>query len=247
MALRRSPTRSTAPSRRCNTGSPGDPLRRGQPAPPPSGGHGRRRPPRRVGRDQSWRALERLDPADQRRRRRDHRLPRRSASTSAATFDQRRRRPAGIDYLAESGTGTAWAPVCSCGGLGPRITRTQVAALQIIGNTLLRRRRVPRRGNIPAADFLRGVRPHDRSAHATVVQRRRLQTPASTTLTADSSGTLYAGGGFSQPAGRPWALDHVGLPQRRHLARDGWRRCGRRRRALAGCRRDRTSTSAPTP
>src|SRR4029077_470818 len=110
-----------------------------------------------------------------------------------------------IDYLAEW-TGTAWRAPC-VGSTANPIT-AQVAALQVIGNTLYVGGSFADGGGIPSADFLVACDLTPRAASSTVPSTNGAFNGAIAALAADSNGTLYAGGSFLN-LGTVVGLDHV--------------------------------------
>ncbi len=107
-----------------------------------------------------------------------------------------------INFLAEW-TGTAWTSPCS----GSNPITAQVAALQIIGNTLYVGGSFRDGGDLPPADFLVACDLTTGAASSTVSNDGDFNSGVSA-LTADSNGTLYAGGGFINLAGVTGS-DHV--------------------------------------
>jgi hypothetical protein len=114
-----------------------------------------------------------------------------------------------IDFLAEW-TGTAWKSPCVSTGPNPPIT-AQVTALQIIGNTLYVGGTFQNGAEIPAADFLVACDLTTGVASATVSHDSDFNSGVYA-LTADSNGTLYAGGGFINLEGVT-GLNHVAYYQ----------------------------------
>jgi hypothetical protein len=110
-----------------------------------------------------------------------------------------------IDFLAEW-TGTGWRSPC-VGNLPNPIT-AQVAALQIIGNALYIGGSFADGGGIPSADFLVACDLTTRAASSTVPSTTGAFNSGVAALTADSNGTLYAGGGFIN-LGSNVGEDHV--------------------------------------
>jgi hypothetical protein len=98
--------------------------------------------------------------------------------------------------------GTRWGPVCN--GLDPG---GPVQAMQIIGSTLYIGGAFQDAGGIAAADSLVACDLTTGTAHATVAADGQTNSSVNA-LAADSNGTLYAGGGFSDMAGIP-AADFV--------------------------------------
>jgi len=113
---------------------------------------------------------------------------------------------ANADFLAVW-NGSAWKPFCNAVGPGPAFGGS-VLALQVIGNTLYVGGAFQNGAGLPAADYLlacdlttgasSSTVPHDGDMSGSVYA-----------LTADHSGTLYAGGQFSNLAGN-LAIDHIG-------------------------------------
>jgi hypothetical protein len=112
---------------------------------------------------------------------------------------------ANIDFLAEW-TGTGWRSPCV--GTMPNPITAQVAALQIIGNTLYVGGSFADGGGIPSADFLVACDLTTRASSSTVPSTTGAFNGAIAALTADSNGTLYAGGGFLN-LGTNVGEDHV--------------------------------------
>ncbi len=111
---------------------------------------------------------------------------------------------AAADHLAVW-SGTGWAPFCNSIVPGPAITAT-VNALQIIGNTLYVGGDFADGAGIPAADKLVACDLTTGDARATVAASE--VNGSVNALTADSNGTLYAGGSFINMDTIPEA-DHV--------------------------------------
>jgi hypothetical protein len=107
-----------------------------------------------------------------------------------------------INYLAEW-TGTAWQSPCA----GTNPITAQVAALQIIGNTLYVGGSFANGAGLAAADFLVACDLTTGAAHALVATDGAINSGVAA-LTADSNGTLYAGGGFINLEGVT-GVDHV--------------------------------------
>jgi hypothetical protein len=112
---------------------------------------------------------------------------------------------ANINYLAEW-TGTAWQSPCVGPSANP-IT-AEVAALQIIGNTLYIGGSFANGGGIDSADFVVACDLTTRTARSTFPSTTGAFNGGIATLTADSNGTLYAGGGFLSLQGNV-GEDHV--------------------------------------
>jgi hypothetical protein len=110
-----------------------------------------------------------------------------------------------IDFLAEW-TGTTW--VSPCVGAGPNPINAQVAALQIIGDMLYVGGSFANGGDIPSADFLVACDLDTGAASSTVPSTTGAFNSGVAALTADSNGTLYAGGGFIN-LGSNVGEDHV--------------------------------------
>jgi len=110
-----------------------------------------------------------------------------------------------INYLAEW-TGTTWRSPCV--GVNPDPIKGTVAALQIIGNTLYVGGSFANGGGIDSADFLVACDLTTRTASSTVPSSTGDFNGAIAALTADSNGTLYAGGDFLS-LGTVVGLDHV--------------------------------------
>lgn len=112
---------------------------------------------------------------------------------------------ADADFLAVW-NGSTWAPFCAGANPGPAFTAT-VSALQIVGNTLYVGGSFANAAGIAAADFLVGCDLTTGAPAATVANDGDINSGV-LTLTADTTGTLYAGGAFINLAGIPEA-DHV--------------------------------------
>lgn len=108
-----------------------------------------------------------------------------------------------INFLAEW-TGTAWKSPCS----GTNPITANVAALQIIGTTLYVGGSFADGANIPSADFLVACDLTTGAASSTVDSEAHAFNSGVAALTADSLGTLYAGGGFLNLEGVV-GMDHV--------------------------------------
>lgn len=110
------------------------------------------------------------------------------------------------DFLAVW-NGSSWAPFCNrVSGTGPPITAT-VSALQIVGNTLYVGGSFANGAGLASADFLVGCDLTTGDASSTVLNDGDINSGVSA-LTADSAGTLYAGGTFINMDGIAEA-DHV--------------------------------------
>ena len=107
-----------------------------------------------------------------------------------------------INFLAEW-TGTSWKSPCS----GTNPITAQVAALQIIGNTLYVGGAFSNGANIASADFLLACDLSTGAPSSTVATDGAFNSGVSA-LTADSNGTLYAGGSFINLTGVT-GMDHV--------------------------------------
>ena len=99
--------------------------------------------------------------------------------------------------------GVKWGPVCN--SPGPLVT-ANVNALQIIGSTLYIGGSFANGAGIASADFLLACNLSTGVASSTVLKDGDFA-GAIYALAADSQGTLYAGGGFSNLAGIPAADD----------------------------------------
>jgi hypothetical protein len=108
------------------------------------------------------------------------------------------------DFLAVW-NGSAWAPFCNA--TGPAFNGS-VLALQVIGNTLYVGGAFQNGAGIAAADYLLACDLTTGASSSTVAHDGDLG-GAVYALTADNSGTLYAGGTFSDLAGNR-AIDYVG-------------------------------------
>ena len=112
---------------------------------------------------------------------------------------------ANADFLAVW-DGSNWAPFCTSTQPGPAFGGS-VAALQIIGNTLYVGGAFQNGAAIPAADYLLACDLTTGASSSTVSTDGDF-TGAVYALTADSNGTLYAGGGFIN-LDQNLAADHV--------------------------------------
>ena len=108
------------------------------------------------------------------------------------------------DYLAVW-NGSAWAPFCSASGSA---FTASVSALQVIGNTLYVGGSFQNGAGIVSADFLLACDLTSGAASSTVLGDGDINGGVYA-LTADSGGTLYAGGQFINLAGNA-AIDHIG-------------------------------------
>ena len=108
-----------------------------------------------------------------------------------------------LDFLAEW-DGSKWGAVCNTPG--PAVT-ANVNALQIIGSTLYIGGSFANGAGIDSADFLLACDLRTGVASSTVAKDGDFA-GAVYALAADSQGTLYAGGGFSNVAGIP-AADNI--------------------------------------
>ena len=113
------------------------------------------------------------------------------------------------DFLAVW-NGTNWAPFCSSGPAAPAFGGS-VAALQVIGSTLYVGGFFQNGAGIAAADYLLACDLNTGAPSATVAQDGDMSGGVYA-LTADSAGTLYAGGGFINVSGIA-AADHVAAYQ----------------------------------
>jgi hypothetical protein len=109
------------------------------------------------------------------------------------------------DFLAVY-DGNRWAPACTSTVGGPAITAT-VDALQIVGNTLYVGGSFADGAGIPSADYLVGCDLSTGAASSTASADGSIN-GAVLALTADSNGTLYAGGQFINLEQIPEA-DHI--------------------------------------
>lgn len=109
------------------------------------------------------------------------------------------------DFLAVW-NGSTWAPFCTSTVPGPAIT-ANVNALQVIGNTLYVGGAFANGAGIASADYLLACDLTTGAATSTVASDGDF-TGAVYALTADSGGTLYAGGSFSN-LDQIAAADHV--------------------------------------
>jgi hypothetical protein len=103
--------------------------------------------------------------------------------------------------------GSSWAPFCTPTAPGPSFNGN-VNALQVIGNTLFVGGAFQNGAGIGSADYLLACDLTTGASSSTVVTDGDF-TGAVSALTADSGGTLYAGGQFINVAGNP-AIDHIG-------------------------------------
>jgi hypothetical protein len=102
--------------------------------------------------------------------------------------------------------GSTWAPFCTPQGPDPAFTAT-VSALQIVGNTLYVGGSFADGAGIPTADYLVACDLTTGTARSTMLHDGDIN-GAVYALTADSNGTLYAGGQFINLADIPDA-DHI--------------------------------------
>ena len=144
-----------------------------------------------------------------------------------------------INYLAEW-TGTTWKSPCA----GTNPITAQVAALQIIGNTLYVGGSFENGANIAAADFLVACDLTTGAASATVATDGAINSGIAA-LTSDSNGTLYAGGAFINLDGVT-GMDHVAYYEGGTWHQMGGSHAVNQLRALTCRGVGRTSTSAPT-
>ena len=119
------------------------------------------------------------------------------------------------DFLA-MWNGTSWASPCTGSTANP-IT-AQVAALQIVGNTLYVGGSFANAGGIASADFLVACDLTTGAASSTVVGTGF--NSGVSALTADSNGTLYAGGSFINLEG------HVGEDHVAYYSGGSWHQMG---------------------
>lgn len=110
------------------------------------------------------------------------------------------------DFLAVF-DGSSWAPFCTSTVPGPAFSGN-VNALQIIGNTLYVGGSFADGAGIASADYLVGCDLTTGAASSTVDSDAHAFSGSVYALTADSTGTLYAGGGFINVEAIP-AADHV--------------------------------------
>jgi hypothetical protein len=111
---------------------------------------------------------------------------------------------ANADFLAVW-DGTSWAPFCN--GTSPPITAT-VNALQIIGRTLYVAGAFADGAGIASADRLVACNLDTGASSSTVIDAAHEFSGTIYALAADSNGTLYAGGGFTDLGGEA-AADNV--------------------------------------
>ena len=119
------------------------------------------------------------------------------------------------DFLAVW-NGTAWASPCT--GVTANPITAQVAALQIVGNTLYVGGSFANGGGIASADFLVACDLTTGAASSTVIGTGF--NGAVGALTADSNGTLYAGGSFINLEG------HVGEDHVAYYSGGTWHQMG---------------------
>jgi hypothetical protein len=110
------------------------------------------------------------------------------------------------DFLAVW-NGVSWAPFCNSTRPGPAFT-ANVNALQIVGNTLYVGGAFADGAGITTADYLVACDLTTGAASSTVPTADQAFGGAVDALTADSNGTLYAGGGFINLGTIP-AADHI--------------------------------------
>ncbi len=101
--------------------------------------------------------------------------------------------------------GLSWAPFCNA--TGPAFNGA-VVALQVIGPTLYAGGSFQNGANLDSADYLLACDLTSGAPSTTVVDPSHPFSGSVFSLTADSNGTLYAGGGFSNLEGIP-AADNV--------------------------------------
>ncbi len=111
------------------------------------------------------------------------------------------------DFLAVW-NGSAWGPFCSSVAGGPSFT-ANVNALQVIGTTLYVGGSFQEGAGIASADYLVACNLTTGAANSTVPSVADSLNGAIYALTADDSGTLYAGGSAIDIVGNP-AIDHIG-------------------------------------
>jgi hypothetical protein len=124
---------------------------------------------------------------------------------------------ADADFLAVW-DGSHWAPFCTSTGPDPSFGGS-VSALQIIGSTLYVGGAFRDGADIDSADYLLACDLNTGAASSTVPNNEDINSGVYA-LTADSNGTLYAGGQFINLAGNP-AADHVAF-----LSGDVWQAMG---------------------
>jgi hypothetical protein len=114
---------------------------------------------------------------------------------------------ANADYLAVwDGT---WKPFCTASG--PAFNGN-VTSLQVVGQTLYVGGEFQNAAAIPSADYLVACRLADGAPSTTVIDAGHPFSGSVYALTADSNGTLYAGGGFIDLEGLPAADKVAYLP-----------------------------------
>ena len=134
--------------------------------------------------------------------------------------------------------GTSWKPFCDAPGAA---FNGNVTSLQIIGQTLYVGGSFQNGAGIASADYLLACDLASGAASSTVLDPARPFSGSVYALAADSNGTLYAGGGFTEPAGHRRRRQRRPPARRGHLAGHGRGRAGR---AVA---RSRPSSAASPP
>jgi hypothetical protein len=122
--------------------------------------------------------------------------------------------------------GTSWGPFCNASG--PAFGGN-VNALQIIGSTLYVGGSFQNGAGIPSADYLLACDLATGTSSATTVDPAHPFSGSVYALTADSNGTLYAGGGFINLENDP-AADNVAS-----MDGGGWHALGSSGGGLCGC------------
>jgi hypothetical protein len=107
--------------------------------------------------------------------------------------------------------GGSWEPACNDSGSGPAFD-ANVTSLQIIGQTLYVGGEFHNGAHILSADALLACSLNDGNATSTVADEDHAFTGSVYALTADSNGTLYAGGGFINLNQFPDADNVAALP-----------------------------------
>ncbi len=150
---------------------------------------------------------------------------------------------ANLDFLA-AWNGTSWSSPCSA----VNAITAAVFSLQIIGNTLYIGGAFANGAGIPSADYLLACDLTTGAPHSTVPNDGDMNGSVNA-MTADSNGTLYAGGTFINVMGIPEA-DHVAYYNGTwHAMGSGPCRATVRSPTTFGAspRTEPTSMSAPTP
>ena len=125
---------------------------------------------------------------------------------------------ANADFLAVW-DGTSWEPFCDARA-GPAFDGN-VTSLQIVGQTLYVGGEFQNGAGIASADYLLACDLATGAPRSTVIDPAHPFSGSVYALAADSNGTLYAGGGFSNLENIAAADNVAYLPVGRHLARHG--------------------------